>query len=391
MNPRNRQHQHPRILTARHDYRFMVFLLLACLVSAFPALAQVANGKLQIHFMDVGQGDGAVLISPGGEAVLFDDGVQNNCDKPISYLQQLGVTRIAYQITSHYHSDHIGCAAKIFEDIVVPSKVLDRGRSYPSSTFKQYASESGSHRQTAVAGEEILLDHTSPNPVRIRIVALNGNGIATDNENDLSLVAVVTYGGFRAEIGGDLSGYHTDNYEDIETSVAPLVGPINVYKVHHHCSRYSTNEAWLAATKPQIAIVSTGDGNRYGHPTLDCLERLHKAGVKAYWTERGEGADPDPGFDTVSGNIVVEVGSDSYTVTHNGNQHDTYTFGNSAGAIPPTGTAEPAAPVQQYAWSKKSKVYHYANCRFVSNISPENLETGSAPPPGKILHKNCPR
>ncbi len=53
-----------------------------------------ANGKLQVHFMDVGQGDGAILISPLGETVLFDNGVRDNCDRPVSYLQQLGVTKI---------------------------------------------------------------------------------------------------------------------------------------------------------------------------------------------------------------------------------------------------------------------------------------------------------
>ena len=70
-------------------FRRIAILLLAvvCPISAY---AQ-ANGKLQIHYMDVGQGDGAVLISPFGEVVLFDDGVLNQCSKPIAYLQSLGL------------------------------------------------------------------------------------------------------------------------------------------------------------------------------------------------------------------------------------------------------------------------------------------------------------
>jgi competence protein ComEC len=73
-------------------------IAVAVILFAFSGqLAQVqANGKLQIHFMDVGQGDGALLISPLGETVLFDDGALNFCDKPVSYLQQLGVTKIDY-------------------------------------------------------------------------------------------------------------------------------------------------------------------------------------------------------------------------------------------------------------------------------------------------------
>ena len=74
---------------------------------------------------------------------------------------------------------------------------------------------------------------------------MNGNGIPTRNENDLSLVALVKFGDFEAAIGGDLSGFSASSYLDIETSVASSVGQIEVYKVHHHCSRYSTNDAWL--------------------------------------------------------------------------------------------------------------------------------------------------
>ncbi len=338
------------------------------LLCASAALGQ-ANGNLQIHFMDVGQGDGAVLISPGGQVVLFDDGAMKNCDKPVSYLQQLGITKIDYHITSHYHSDHIGCAAQVFQEIALPNIVLDRGQSYPSSTYKNYVTLSGSHRQTATAGQEITLDGGTPNPVKIVIVALSGNGIQTTNENDLSLVAVVHFGSFTAEFGGDLSGFQTDNYQDIETSVAPLVGQVQVYKVHHHCSRYSTNDTWLATIKPQIGIVSAGDGNSYGHPTAECLERLHKAGVKTYWTETGNGADPDPAFDTVAGNVLVQVapGAPSYTVTHAGANPETYPIaagaasGAAGGSTSRTGSTPVSQP--QYAWSKSSSVYHFANCR----------------------------
>jgi len=67
--------------------------LLSCLfLFTANAFAQ-ANGKLQIHFMDVGQGDGTLLVSPLGETVLFDNGKRANCDLPVSYLQQLGTTK----------------------------------------------------------------------------------------------------------------------------------------------------------------------------------------------------------------------------------------------------------------------------------------------------------
>lgn len=139
----------------------------------------------------------------------------------------------------------------------------------------------GSHRKAPQPGTKIILDEGSSAPVEIEIMALGGNGIQTTNENDLSVVAVVHFGKFDAELGGDLSGYKTGNYEDIETGVAANMNQIEVYKGHHHCSQYSTNDAWLSKTKPMIGVISTGDGNGYGHPTEECLERLHAANVRA--------------------------------------------------------------------------------------------------------------
>lgn len=201
------------------------------------------------------------------------------------------------------------------------------------------------------------------------------------NENDLSLSARISYGNFRAEVGGDLSGDNTDLYVDVESTIAASVGKLDVYKVHHHCSSHSSNDAWLAAIKPTIGIISAGTGNTYGHPTLECLERLHNAGTHTYWTEPGQGANPVPGWDVIAGNAIVQVdlGTNQYTVAY-GNQSDAYTI--NGGPIS-NGSAK-------FAWSKKSKTYHYATCEYVKNISPENLQTGDTPPTGKSLHENCP-
>lgn len=220
--------------------------------------------------------------------------------------------------------------------------------------------------------------------MRITFVALNGNGINTDNENDRSLVALVRFGEFDAEISGDLSGYDTSSYKNIETSVASLVRQVEVYKVHHHGSSHSTNEDWLATTKPRVAIISAGDGNSYGHPTPDCLERLHEADVKTYWTSPGSrNVDPEPLFDVISGNTIVEVvpGATEFTVTREDGVSDRYPFWTSAAS----------GPSVTFAWSKKRNVYHVSTCTYVQNISPQNLMQGTTPPAGKTLHADCPK
>ena len=92
----------------------MIRLLVAFTAALFSQLALgQANGKLQIRFMDVGQGEGAVLISPQGQIVLFDGGNVKDCPKPVSYLAQLEIKAIDYMVLSHYHADHFGCEAEI--------------------------------------------------------------------------------------------------------------------------------------------------------------------------------------------------------------------------------------------------------------------------------------
>lgn len=367
-----------------------VSLLCACFLLAVVSTFGQANGNLQIHFIDVGQGDSALLISPLGETVLFDDGRQGACDKPVAYLQSIGVHQVEYHIASHYHLDHIGCARQVFQIAPLQKVAYDRGGSYNSRTYDSYVAAVGSKRQTVTDGTTITLDATSANPVTIKIVAFDGAGVTTSNENDLSVVAVITFGSFRAEIGGDLSGEKALDYEDIESVVAPKIGQVDVYKVHHHCSAYSTNTTWLNTVQPRIGIVSVGDGNTYHHPTDDCLERLHNAGVKLYWTEQGNGASPDPDSDIIAGTVVVNAapGAATYSVSY-GTNVDTYQNWSSNAS---SGTGQPLpATSRHYVWSKKSNVYHYAECKFAKAIKAENREQGDTPPPGKTLHQLCPQ
>jgi len=366
------------------DYGSILILLLATLC----AFGQ-ANGKLQLHFLDVGNGDCAVLISPQGEIVFFDAGY-NTCDKPVSYLRRIGITHIDYLIVSHYHLDHIGCAARFLNEFPLQKEALDRGGSYNNSAFQPYVNLAGAKRKTATTNRIITLDSGSASPVTVKIVALDGNGISTDDENDRSLVAKVSFGEFDAEIGGDLSGFNASRYKDIETSVAPMVGQVELYKVHHHGSSHSSNPEWLRVTQPKIGIVSCGSPNRHGHPTQETMDALHQANVKTYWTSAGDGATADPTMDFVGSNIVVESapGSQTFTITRGGIDTHTYTVW---GATDPAGGGTSEGP-QHYWWSNQSasKVYHYAQCDMV-NANSVNWSHNSTPPATWRLHTGCPR
>lgn len=298
----------------------------------------LGNGKLQIHHIDVGQGDGALLISPGGQTVLFDDGTYTNCSNIKAYLQGLGVSVVDYHFASHYHADHIGCIDDLASvGITIGTAGWDRSYSYSSASYDSYVATLGTKRRTIVKGQVITLDSLSATPVTITCIDLNGAGVYPVNggdENAVSVVLKVTYGAFDEEIGGDLTGSTTQG-NDVETTVGPEVGDVEVYKAHHHGSKYSSNDNWLAAVTPEVAVISVGDGNTYGHPTVEALTRLHNHGIKTYWTETGAGVAPDPTWDKVGGTIVIQAmpgASDSFTVSGTG---FTDTYVNGGGPPPP--------------------------------------------------------
>ncbi len=294
-----------------------------------PALAlAAANGKLQIHHIDVGQGDAILLVSPLGETALFDDGAYTDCSGIKTYLQGQGLTSIKYHFTTHYHADHIGCIDDLAAiGITVGTAGYDRGGSYSSATYTAYVNTLGTKRMTIAKNQVITLDAGAANPVSIKCVDLNGAGVYSgSDENSLSTVYKVTYGAFDEALGGDLPNV-------VEAAVGSEMGDVEVYKVHHHGSATSTSAGWLTATTPEVGIISVGNGNSYGHPTSTALTNLHNAGVKTYWTETGAGVAPNASWDKVGGTIVVQAdpgAGAAYTVAGSGFT-DTYYNGTGGG------------------------------------------------------------
>jgi competence protein ComEC len=359
-----------------------MLIRLACIIllGASTILSAQPNGKFQMHFISVGQGDCALLIAPNGSTVLFDDGVRNNCELVTGYLDSLHIDSIDYHVASHYHADHIGCAEVVLTKL--RKHAYDRGGSYRSATYRKYEKVIGEKRRTAVPGNKIELGDVTVEFVAANATIKEGPIITTENENDLSVVCVVRYGSLDIVMGGDLSGFHASDYEDIETAVAPKVGEVEVYKVNHHCSSYSSNSFWLETIHPRIGIISTGEGNDYQHPAVDCLQRLHQNGVVTFWTSEGNGAEPADGQDHVVGSVVL-------TFVKGANTFDVVT---SAGTSTfSTWEASTVHPVElKYVWSKNSSVYHDATCRYVKTITTANYQAGTVPPDGKTLHKGCP-
>lgn len=265
------------------------------------------SGTLEVHHIDAEQGDATLILSPGGEVALVDSGRWTNCSNIVDYVDGLQIAEIDYSFATHYDADHIGCLDDLVDAGIAVGTCYDRGGSADTATYQDYVAACGDRRETATAGQMVTLAGGGS----ITVVALNGAGVSTSEENALGLVLKLSYGAFDEVLAGDLTGEDPD----IESVVAPLVGDVEVYHVNHHGSRYSSNDTWLSAITAEVGIVSVG-ANSYGHPTAEALGRLHAHAIKTYWTNLGSGAAPDPAWDTVAdGAVVIEVAGATYTVS----------------------------------------------------------------------------
>ncbi|MBN1209204.1 MAG: lamin tail domain-containing protein [Myxococcaceae bacterium] len=294
-------------------------VLLCSLLLPGLALAQ----SLRFTTLDIGQGDSAVLVAPGGCAALFDGGPTGSGTTIKAYLKSIGVTRLQMAFVSHLHADHMGGIDEVDvgTDAVPIDAVYDHGGTYSSTAYTQYASHFSGRRNTASAGQILSLC----GQVTLEIIA---SGADASDENAKSVVVKISYGAFDALVGGDLTG----STPDVESTIAPAVGEVEVYKVHHHGSRYSSNATFLSTLMPLASFISVGFDNTYGHPTAECLGRLANVGSDIWMTE-------DPAANRTLGHIeLASATGSSFTVT----QGSTSTSYTSKGGAPDT--QPPTAP-----------------------------------------------
>ncbi len=296
-----------------------IIALSAAVVLAWSAAGMCA-GALEIHCLDVGQGDCTLVISPTGGTLLFDGGNNGQGTATVwPHLQSLGITGIDYIACSHYHADHIGGIDEVVAALGIDSvrvAVLDRGWSYTTVTYQNYASAVAPKRATAYDGQVVDLG----GGVTVTCLAVNGNGVLSppfdDEENDYCVSLLVEYGNFKFFVAGDLSGVNSSYYHDIETSASAEAGDVDIYRVDHHGSASNTNSNLVSNLSPEVSIISCGP-NSYGHPTQTVINRLVSADSYIYQTHTGSGGTIPPGSgEVLNDHVIIEVTSSSYTVNY---------------------------------------------------------------------------
>ena len=230
------------------------------------------NSTFQIHFIDVGQAD-AALISCDGHHMLIDGGNRDDSSRIYSVLQKAGVDHLDLVVGSHAHEDHIGGISAAFQAADV-DLVLSPVTEYDSKVFKTLkskAEEQGSGLSVPSVGSAYELGSAT-----VKILGLNGG----EDTNDTSIILKVTYGETSFLFTGDAE---YDGEHAVLESGADLSA--TVLKVGHHGSDTSTCYPFLRAVMPQYAVISVGAGNSYDHPNDDTLSKLRDAGVEVFRTD----------------------------------------------------------------------------------------------------------
>lgn len=223
-------------------------------------------GEIEYHFIDVGQGDATLIRTPEGD-ILIDAGENSAEDELKAYLDLQGVEVLYYAIFTHPDSDHIGGADMILEEYEVLNVIkpeLEKTTKVYQAMMDAIAAE-GCNVYNALPGETYSLGEFDmfvfgPDPTNKEL-----------DSNNSSIVIKATWGNTTAMLTGDAEKPAEESI--LRTYSGAELGSM-LLKMGHHGSRTSSTEAWLAAVRPTIAIISCGKDNSYGHPHAEALARI---------------------------------------------------------------------------------------------------------------------
>lgn len=248
------------------------------------------DGTISVHFIDVGQGDAALIQTEKGN-ILIDAGTASSKEDLLGYLDALSVNKIAYAIFTHPHADHIGGAEAVLHEYTVEHVILP-DIIHTSATFEKMITAIEEERcgvTEGVAGHSFTMGE-----VTVDLLA----PVYADNDlNNMSVVAKITYGNVSFLFTGDAE----DASEAAMLSESFYALDADIIKVGHHGSSSSSTAKFLNAVSPELAIISCGKDNDYGHPHREVVSRLESMNVPYYRTDE-------------EGSIVITTDGNTYTI-----------------------------------------------------------------------------
>ncbi len=290
---------------------------------------------LRVHYLDVGQGDSIFIELPTHETMLIDASTKEYSNGIISYIKNLGYSKIDYVVATHPHADHIGGLTAVIKSFDVGKIYMSNGVN-TGSTYE--------HLLKAIAAKGKKVTRAKAGVSILNSKDLNINIIAPVQDsykglNDYSAVIMLKY--------KNKSFLFTGDAEALSENQITANVKADVLKVGHHGSTSSTGDAFLKKVMPKYAVISVGKGNDYGHPHQKTLTKLEKIGCEIYRTD-------------LQGTIVFSTDGNNLTVNQ-----------STAVKITPT-ESTPVKTSAKYVLNTKTKKIHYANCTSVASISKEN-------------------
>lgn len=225
--------------------------------------------SLKVYFFDVGQAD-SMLIQNNGENMLIDAGNNEDGEMLVNNLKTLGVEKIDYLVGTHPHEDHIGGMDDIIKNFSI-GKIFMPSVSTNTKTFEDVidaAKNKGLQIETPKIGDKFTVGSANCNVVYV--------GDDKENLNLSSIIIKLEYNKLNYLFTGDAEA-------EIENKID--VGKINILKVGHHGSDTSSSEKLVKEAAPEVAIISVGKDNSYGHPSDKIIKRYEEVGSKIYRTD----------------------------------------------------------------------------------------------------------
>lgn len=258
-------------------YIVVIIFFVILILSFFPK-------NLKLYFIDVGQGDSTLIITPSNQKILIDGGGSENYEVGkntlVPYLLDRKINRIDYILISHFDQDHVGGIIELLEEVKVEKIIISKQIKITEQYIKliKIAKYKNIKIIQVKKGDKLNIE---PNLI-IDILFPNTNQITDNAINNNSIVAKITYKNLKILFTGDIE-------EIAEKELIKLYKNnelrADILKVAHHGSKTSSTQEFLNLVKPKIALIGVGKNNNFGHPNKDVLERLKYIGTKVYRTD----------------------------------------------------------------------------------------------------------